>query len=132
MGHSMRHGRRVPRRRLLAGGATIIAAFAAAPGARRAEGGTSLAGGMGQGAATPAAEEGRLLARPGHPTEAVPPGLHPLGLAPDRDALLYVPAGYRPERPAPFVLSLHGAGGDEGGGLYPLRDLADEAGLILL
>jgi predicted esterase len=30
------------------------------------------------------------------------------------------------------VLSFHGAGGDATSGLYPLRDLADEAGLILL
>ncbi len=88
--------------------------------------------GLRQGTSTPTAEEGRLLTRPGQPTESVSPGLHPLGLDPDRDALLYVPAGYRPEHPAPFVLSLHGAGGDEEGGLYPLRDLADETGLILL
>ncbi len=87
---------------------------------------------MRQTASTPEAGEGRLLARPGRPTEATAPGLYPLGLDRDRDAILYVPAGYRPERPAPFVLSLHGAGGDEEGGLYPLRDLADEAGLILL
>lgn len=31
-----------------------------------------------------------------------------------------------------MVLSLHGAGGNADGGLYPLRDLADEAGMILL
>jgi phospholipase/carboxylesterase len=43
-----------------------------------------------------------------------------------------VPAGYRPDRPAPLVLSLHGAGGNEEGGLYPLRELADRAGMILL
>ena len=43
-----------------------------------------------------------------------------------------MPAGYRADQPAPFVLSLHGAGGDATSGLYPLRDLADEAGLILL
>jgi phospholipase/carboxylesterase len=43
-----------------------------------------------------------------------------------------VPVGYRPEQPAPFVMSLHGAGGNETSGLYPLRDLSDEAGLILL
>jgi phospholipase/carboxylesterase len=49
-----------------------------------------------------------------------------------RDALLYVPAGYDPARPAPLVLSLHGAGGNAEGSLYPLRDLADRAGLIVL
>ena len=81
---------------------------------------------------TPGPEEAHLLARPGQPTETASPGLHPLQLDRHRDALLLVPAGYRADRPAPFVLSLHGAGGDATSGLYPLRDLADEAGLILL
>lgn len=91
-----------------------------------------MAGQIGHDNGTPGPEEGRLPARPGPPTETVSPGLHPLGLDRDRDALLYVPAGYRADQPAPFVLSLHGAGGNETSGLYPLRDLADEAGLILL
>lgn len=47
-------------------------------------------------------------------------------------AVLYVPVGYRPEAPSPFVLSLHGAGGNERSGLYPLQELADQVGLILL
>jgi predicted esterase len=91
-----------------------------------------MAGQTGQVAGTPGPAEGRLLARPGPPTETVSPGLHALGLDRDRDALLLVPTGYRADQPAPFVLSLHGAGGDAMSGLYPLRDLADEAGLILL
>ena len=91
-----------------------------------------MAGELRQEDGTPGPEEGRLLARPGQPTETVSPGLHALGLDRDRDALLLVPAGYRADQPAPFVLSLHGAGGDATSGLYPLRDLADEAGLILL
>lgn len=82
------------------------------------------------GAADPA--HGRLGARRGAPTESIGPGLHPLGLDRARDALLFVPAGYRSDQPAPFVLSLHGAGGDANGGLYPLHPLADEAGLVLL
>lgn len=76
--------------------------------------------------------DARLLARPGQPRADITPGLHHLGLDGDRDALLYVPTGYRPAQPAPVVLSLHGAGGVEASGLYPLRDLADAAGLILL
>ena len=91
-----------------------------------------MAGEQTQGDGTPGPEEARLLARPGQPTETVSPGLHALGLDPNRDAVLLVPAGYRADQPAPFVLSLHGAGGDATSGLYPLRDLADEAGLILL
>lgn len=75
---------------------------------------------------------GRLLARPAPPTEPIAPGLHRLNLAPRRDALLRIPAGYRAERPAPFALILHGAGGDAERGLEPLEHLADEAGLVLL
>lgn len=33
----------------------------------------------------------------------------------EQQALVYVPAGYRPGVPAPFVLTLHGAGGDAHG-----------------
>jgi len=73
-----------------------------------------------------------LSARPEQPLDSITPGLHRLDLARERDALLFVPANYQPEHPAPFVLSLHGAGGNEQSGLYPLHELADEAGLILL
>ncbi len=81
------------------------------------------------------AEQGRLLARPGQVqagTPEAPLGLQPLGLGSARDGLLYVPAGYTPDRPAPLVLMLHGAGGVARHGLDPLLPLADEAGLILL
>lgn len=79
-------------------------------------------------------DEGRLRARPAAavPAAAAPLGLHPLGLDGNRDGLLYVPVGYRPERPAPLVMMLHGAGGEARGGLGPFIDLADAAGLILL
>lgn len=76
---------------------------------------------------------GRLRARP-HPP-ALPPtavGLQPLGLADRRDALLYVPDGYRPERPTPLVVMLHGAGSDARAGIDPFLSLADDAGLLLV
>ncbi len=80
-----------------------------------------------------AAGEGRLTAR----TSAVPSGepvlgLQPLNLGTERDGLLYVPSGYSPDRALPLVVTLHGAGGDGLGGLSPLRDRADGAGMILL
>ena len=75
---------------------------------------------------------GRLTARPGPPTESGPLGLQPLGLGDPRDGLLYVPSSYQTDRPAPLVLMFHGAGGDARSGIRPLRDLAEEAGLILL
>ncbi|CAA9576506.1 MAG: hypothetical protein AVDCRST_MAG19-3421, partial [uncultured Thermomicrobiales bacterium] len=118
------------RRRVVGG---IIAAAAVGVGAAAHGGRVSGSEAMRRGRqATPEAEEGRLRARPGVPTEDARPGVHRLGLAEGRDALLVVPAGYRPDRPAPLVLSLHGAGGNEEGGLYPLRELADGAGVILL
>ena len=76
--------------------------------------------------------EGRLTARPGPPKESGPTGLHRLGLAPGRDGYLYIPRSYQPDRPAPLVLMLHGAGGEASGGLFPLQRLADEAGTLLL
>src|SRR5215203_806928 len=80
---------------------------------------------------------GRLGARPvAEPKPAdAPTGLQPLGLETEknaRDGLLYVPESYRPGRPMPLVLVLHGAGGGPKGGLAPLRDIADSVGLILL
>ena len=83
---------------------------------------------------TQAHQEGRLSARPRAPgSPPPPPGLHALDLGtPPRGALLYVPLGYLPERPAPLTLMLHGAGGSGAGVLAPLRTWADEAGLLVL
>lgn len=78
------------------------------------------------------ATEARLLARPGRPESKAEPGLHELGLAKGRDGLLYIPRTYRADRPAPLAVMLHGAGGGARGALGPFRQLADDAGLILL
>jgi len=76
---------------------------------------------------------GRVGSRPHAPTlPPDTPGLHQFGLESGRDGLLYVPAVYHPEAPAPLVLMLHGAGGDARGGIDPFLALADRAGLLLL
>jgi phospholipase/carboxylesterase len=81
---------------------------------------------------------GRLLARPREVPEAkasqasAPKGQQLLGLDKRRDGLLYVPASYSAERPAPLVLMLHGAGGDALHALHLLSRFANHAGLILL
>ena len=79
-----------------------------------------------------ATAQGRLLARPAIAGAAAPLGLQPLGLEAERDGLLYIPAGYQANRPAPLVLMLHGAGGNARHGLAPFLDLANAAGIILL
>ena len=79
------------------------------------------------------AAEGRLLARPGELSGDKQPALGLLRVGPEqeRDGLLYVPDGYRAERPAPFVVLLHGAGGTAQHGMGLLQSAADERGLIL-
>jgi phospholipase/carboxylesterase len=79
-----------------------------------------------------AARQGRLLARPVQGASSAPFGLIRLNLDSRRDALLYVPARYRADQPAPLALMLHGAGGDAEGGLTYIRDFADDRGILLL
>lgn len=77
-------------------------------------------------------EEGILRSRPGLvQTENVSrAGLQ--ALDGDRNVLVYVPPSYRPERPAPFALMLHGADGRARSGMSPFLLWADAAGMILL
>lgn len=73
----------------------------------------------------------RLRSRPGAPTaNTSKPGITPLGLRPERDALLYIPANA--PSPAPLVVYLHGATGNEQQGIRRLSALADEYGFLLL
>jgi len=75
----------------------------------------------------------RLNARPRAPTIAAVPGLSPLGLSSDgRDGVLLVPAGYKPGRPTPLVLALHGAGGRPSGPVSLLGSYAEAHGFVLL
>jgi phospholipase/carboxylesterase len=78
------------------------------------------------------AREGILRARPAPVRHQAPLGRQALQLGGRRDGLLYVPAGYRPDRPAPLALLLHGAGGHASHGLALLQPLADASGLLLL
>ena len=79
------------------------------------------------------AKTARLLARPGTPSgPPQQPGLQELHLERRRDGLLYIPEGYKADRPAPLVVMFHGAGGKARRAVDALRKLADSAGLILL
>jgi predicted esterase len=75
---------------------------------------------------------GRLVARPGTPTASIAPGERPLSLGDGRDGILYVPVKYAAATPAPLVVMLHGATGSARGALRPFRELADDAGIVLL
>jgi phospholipase/carboxylesterase len=82
--------------------------------------------------AQPNPEQGRLDAHPSAPTGRGPLGLQPLYLGPDRDGLRYVPASYKPERPMPLILVLHGAGGSGSRAINRLIPLADSLGVIVV
>jgi predicted esterase len=82
-------------------------------------------------ACSPAQSTVRLHARPAQIAGGGPkPGVTSLNLRHERDALFYVPTS-APD-PAPLVLYLHGATGDEHQGIRRLSALADEFGFLLL
>jgi phospholipase/carboxylesterase len=95
-----------------------------------------------QQALVPAPAPGRILAR--RPAPAAPrPQFAPaaglrelsveeLSVDAGRSVLIYVPAGYAADRPAPLVVMLHGAGGHPRRVLSYVTALADSAGVILL
>jgi phospholipase/carboxylesterase len=73
----------------------------------------------------------RLGARPGSPASSIAPGEHVLGLEKDRDGLLRIPGRYRPDRPAPLAVLLHGAGG-RARRVVSLLGVAESLGVIVL
>lgn len=80
---------------------------------------------------TRAESAARLRARPATVAGGGPkPGVIPLNLRAERDALFYVPKS-APD-PAPLVLYLHGATGNEQQGIRRLSALADEFGFLVL
>jgi len=78
--------------------------------------------------------DGRLAARPGSPAPDLDtrPGEYVLPLGGSRETLLYVPEPFRPNRPAPFVLALHGATGSGRAALNANRESADRRGIVVL
>ena len=113
--------------------ATTVVLLIGASGCGDDDGGTAGSSDVAGGHIDGTAKKGRLTARPGaRRPDAQKPGLQELKLETGEQALLRVPAGYSPTRPVSLVVMLHGAGSDARGGLAPLRELADEAGVMVL
>jgi phospholipase/carboxylesterase len=72
-----------------------------------------------------------LRVRPKAPSTTIAPGEHALGLGIDRDGLLIVPAGYKPDKSAPLAVMLHGAGG-AARRVVGLMSVADSLGVLIL
>ena len=70
-------------------------------------------------------------ARPARAADPARIGQQPLKLGEDRDGVLYIPRGYKPDVPMPMVLMLHGAGGT-GLSVGYTFEIADELGIIIL
>lgn len=63
---------------------------------------------------------------------ALPPGCNALGIAAERDAVLYVPAGLSATGPVPLIVLFHGAGGCAEKILPVLQAQADYHGFLIL
>lgn len=78
------------------------------------------------------ARRGRLLARPTKAAKDATAGKHTVSIEGARDALIYVPAGYKRDAPAPLAVMLHGAGGAAEHGLSLAERFADESNMIVV
>lgn len=73
----------------------------------------------------------RLSSRPHAPTQVPQSGETKLGLGEDRDGILFVPSSYKPEKPMPLLVLMHGAG-QRAQMMTRLFPLAEELGIIIL
>lgn len=81
----------------------------------------------------PDRSKARLASRPRRPSLDIEIGLTELNLTGEaRDALIYLPAGYRRDRPAAFALMLHGAGGSARDVVANSGPLSDATNTIIL
>jgi phospholipase/carboxylesterase len=72
-----------------------------------------------------------VQARPRRPSTSITPGLHKLGLSPERDGLLYIPRGHNSKTNAPLAVMLHGAG-RSGQAMDYTFSLADDFGVVIV
>lgn len=80
----------------------------------------------------PAYEAGVLTARPSATRGAkANPGLERLDVDSEDAGVIYVPESYRPDRPSPFVMMLHGAGGGAARSVERLAPFPDKRGFVV-
>ncbi|CAG9182930.1 hypothetical protein LMG23992_04862 [Cupriavidus laharis] len=76
---------------------------------------------------------GRMAFTHAAPSQApLPPGRHRLGIAEERDAVLYVPEGLGLDAPVPLLVMFHGAGGFPGKVLPFIEPHADAHKFLVL
>lgn len=77
--------------------------------------------------------KGTITARPAAPTLSARFGYSELGLADPRDGFLFIPPSYSSSTPAPLLVLLHGAGGDDSmWRTASIEAAAETHGLIIL
>jgi predicted esterase len=77
------------------------------------------------------ANPARLRSRPGKPKKAAQIGLHDFDLVKGKNGVLSVPKGYKPEKPVPLIIMLHGGiGRDSSYNVF--CELAAEDGIAVL
>jgi len=79
----------------------------------------------------PPPDTARLTARPGTVATPLAPGLHPLGLSPGRDGLLFVPVAAT-KGPVPLLVWLHGAGSSAKNSWETVRHEAEDRGIAVV
>ena len=81
----------------------------------------------------PPALLGKLAFTIAVPTQpALPQGRNPLGIADERDTLLYVPSSLKAAEPVPLLVMFHGAHGWGDKEVEQLEQLAEQYGLLLM
>jgi phospholipase/carboxylesterase len=73
-----------------------------------------------------------LTARPSPRIKPIKAGSHRVGSVDPRDGIIVIPPDCAAKSPCPLILALHGAGGNAHDALVPLRQAAEEVGIVVV